>query len=293
METEKDDTKKSIISNPHDVFGGILPDALRANLKLRTLKLDTTSYTDEKLEQYFSDVVYNCSYMSGRSMVKLALLFEHKSFIPQFPHAQLLRYINNIWDNHTKQKKSRPIILPIIFFHGRRNWEQLPLHAYLSGDTELYSRFIPDFEYVLINLREYNQDTITNMFSRNPGVKLWLLIQKHIYTPKIVLEILENLADSDILFLTTEEGLRVLETMCRYLFKATSLSAETIIKAVTPLPQNGKEAIMTTAEKLMEQGELKKARQTAQRMLEEGLDIDLIVRVTGLSREEVEGLRKG
>jgi predicted transposase YdaD len=81
--------------------------------------------------------------------------------------------------------------------------------------------------------------------------------------------------------------------MCRYLFKATSLSSETIIKAVTPLPQNGKEAIMTTAEKLMEQGELKKARQTAQRMLEEGLDIDLIVRVTGLSREEVEGLRKG
>ena len=41
-----------------------------------------------------------------------------------------------------------------------------------------------------------------------------------------------------------------------------------------------------------EKGALAKARESALRMLDEGLDIELIVRVTGLSREEVEGLRQ-
>lgn len=68
------------------------------------------------------------------------------------------------------------------------------------------------------------------------------------------------------------------------------------MKTVNTLPEDAKEAMMTTAEWLrqegLEQGELKKARQTAQRMLDEDLDIELIVRVTGLSRKEVEKLRK-
>src|SRR6056297_82572 len=72
--------------NAVDFFRGILPDPLRATLRLRSIKLDTTSYTDRELEKYFSDVVYNCSYRSGTSSAKLALLFEHKSFVPRFPH---------------------------------------------------------------------------------------------------------------------------------------------------------------------------------------------------------------
>jgi predicted transposase/invertase (TIGR01784 family) len=302
--TAHDIFAKKILSykkNAVTFFSGILPEPLQADLKLRTVKLDTSSYTDKKLDQYFSDVVYNCSYRSGRSMAKLALLFEHKSFIPKFPYSQLLRYILNIWDSHTKQKKPRPVVLPILFYHGRRKWKQRPLYSYLSGNTELYRQFIPGFEYVLVNLREYDEETITELFQKNPAVKLWLFIQKYVFTPKRVLHTLRNLTDVDRMFLTTEEGLNVLETICRYLFKATSLSAEEIIDAANTLPPNAKEAIMTTAEKLMKQGEerglekgvLAKAREDAQRMLDEGLDIELIIRVTGLSREEVEGLRRG
>jgi predicted transposase/invertase (TIGR01784 family) len=122
--------------NAVDFFSGILPEQLLASLRLRTIQLDTTSYTDQDLDQYFSDVVYNCSYRSGTGRVKLALLFEHKSFVPPFPHSQLLRYILNIWEHHTKQKKSRPVVLPVLFYHGRRKWKQQPLSSYLSGDTE-------------------------------------------------------------------------------------------------------------------------------------------------------------
>jgi hypothetical protein len=139
----------------------------------------------------------------------------------------------------------------------------------------------------LKQLERYFSDVVYNCPYRSGAgrVKLWLFIQKYIFTPKRVLRTLRNLPDADRIFLTNEKGLAILETICRYLFKATSLSAETIM-----------EAIMTTAERLMKQGEerglergaLIKARETGRRMLEEGLDIELICRVTGLSAEEVE-----
>jgi predicted transposase YdaD len=314
---EKAEQKGTTIPNPHDVFAkemlsykknavdffsGILPQKYQENLNLWSIRLDPTIYTDQELDQYFSDVVYNCSYRSGRGRAKLALLFEHKSFVPKFPHSQLLRYILNIWDYHTKQAKARPVVLPVIFYHGRRKrWKQRPLSSYLSGDTELYNRFIPGFEYVLINLRDYPDELITKIFGHNPGVKLWLLIQKYIYTPKMVLEILEKITETDRIFIATEEGLRIWETICRYLFSVTFIKPREIMKTVRPLPPNTKEAMMTTAEWLrqegleqgLEQGAFAKAQEDASRMLEEGLDIDLVVRVTGLSREEVEELRQG
>ena len=96
------------------------------------------------------------------------------------------------------------------------------------------------------------------------------------------------------------------ESICRYVFAATTIKPEEIMRAV--LPENAQEAIMTTAQRLRKEGleqglerglergvvkGLKQAkREDALRMLEEGLDIEMIVRVTGLSREEVEEPRR-
>ena len=311
---EKAEQKGTRNPNPHDVFAkemlsyqqnavdfftGILPTKLQANLQLQTIEADKTSYSDEKLKEYFSDVVYSCACRHNETTVKLSLLFEHKSSLSEFPYGQLLRYISLIWDLHEKQKQPLPVVLPILFYHGKLTWKQRPLYSYLAGDSELYDRFIPEFEYLLINLREYPDELILKTFGNNPGVKLWLFIQKYIFTPAEVLEQLENLTESDKIFITSEEGIRIWETICRYLFAATFIKPEDIVKTVNTLPKDAKEAMMTTAEWLRQEGlergvikGLKQAKtEDAQRMLDEGLDIELIVRVTGLSREEVERLR--
>jgi len=127
--------------NAVDFFKGILPEKIARNLDLQTLAEDKNNYTDEKLHQYFSDVVYTCRYTGG--IIKLCLLFEHKSFPPRFPHSQLLRYISNIWQHHAKQGNPIPVMLPILFYHGKMKWMSRPLHYYLSGDTALFTRFIP------------------------------------------------------------------------------------------------------------------------------------------------------
>ena len=333
METkEKAEQKGTPIPNPHDVFakemlsykqnavdffGGILPGPLQKNLDLQSIGADKTAYSDEKLREYFSDVVYSCSSRYGKATFKLALLFEHKSALSDFPYGQLLRYISRIWDLHEKQKEPIPIVLPIVLYHGGSDWEHRPLPSYLTGDTKLYKRFIPEFDYLLVNLQEYPDEVIVTLFGHNPAVKLWLMIQKYIFSPEEVVQTLKNLSESDRVYAGSEEGSRTWVTISTYIFAATPIEPEELMRAVNTLPQNAKEAIMTTAQRLRkeglergleqglvkgleqgleqgwEKGAFEKARETAKRMLEKGYPIEDICDITGLTREEVEGLRKG
>ena len=71
----------SKIENARDFFNGVLPEGLRELIDLETLRLEKESYVDEELSEFYSDIVYTCMYRG--STVKLVLLFEHKSFLPQ------------------------------------------------------------------------------------------------------------------------------------------------------------------------------------------------------------------
>ena len=189
-------------------FRGILPEDVVKRLNFKSLTEDKTSYTDEELATYFSDVVYECRYK--RSFLKIALLFEHKSYIPEFPHRQLLRYILNIWDRAAKQNKPFPFVLPIILYHGKQRWKTKPLHTYLSGDNSSNVRFIPGFEYLLVDLSKIPDEQIMALFADNPAVKLWLLIQKYIYFEKVLLKNLDSFFRPDIVYFSLELGLRFL-----------------------------------------------------------------------------------
>jgi hypothetical protein len=79
------------IENARDFFHGVLPECLRALLDLKTLRLEKESYIDSELSEFFMDIVYACTYRG--SPVKLVLLFEHKSFVPDYPHFQLLQHL--------------------------------------------------------------------------------------------------------------------------------------------------------------------------------------------------------
>ena len=286
-------------------FRGILPEDVGKRLDFESLQEEKTSYTDKDLSAYFSDVVYSCRY-SG-SVLKIALLFEHKSFVPQFPHFQLLRYILNIWESYSKQNKPIPIVLPIILYHGKRKWKARPLHAYLSGDTGLFARFIPGFEYILVDLSKLPDAEIISLFKKNPAVKLWLLIQKYIYVEEALMNNLDSFFSPDIVYFTLEEGLQFIESFCRYVFKATKIDHAAILRKIPMLPDKAKEVIMTTAEKLRKQGKQegleegleegeKKGKQEAKledarRMLEKGYPIEDVCEITGLSLDEVEKLK--
>ena len=69
----------SIRENALDFINGAFPAEIRDKIIPESLKLDTGSYIDEKLDEYFSDIVYTCSLKEGED-IKISLLFEHKSY---------------------------------------------------------------------------------------------------------------------------------------------------------------------------------------------------------------------
>jgi hypothetical protein len=191
------------------------------------------------------------------------------------------------------RRRQFSIVLPIILYHGRQRWETRPFHVYLSGETELFARFVPGFEYLLVDLSTIPDKEIMMLFANNPAVNLWLLIQKYIYTPKTLTENLDSFFGPHIVYFTTEEGLRFLECLCRYIFYAAPLDPDLILRSLPMLPDRAREVVMTTAEKLMKQGKQEGIQERkvedTRRMIARGYPLEDIcetgVEVGGISLE--------
>jgi len=109
MENIHDKFFKEIFSHADQAKDFIIhtfPKAVVAKLNFSEFKLDTDAYIDDKLSVYFSDIVYNCLY-NGKTVIKISLLFEHKSIRQSFPHIQLLQYILGIWETNLKMIVNR------------------------------------------------------------------------------------------------------------------------------------------------------------------------------------------
>jgi len=157
------------------------PKNIVEKLNLATLNNDTNSYIDKKLKENFSDLVYSCfSYKLVE--LKIALLFEHKSEVVDFPQFQLLDYIKKIWDSCLKQDEKRILVIPIIFYHGKKTWIKRELSEYFGDIDEEFKRFIPKFEYILINISKFSDAKIKNYKLYELQITIFLF--KYIFNKK-------------------------------------------------------------------------------------------------------------
>lgn len=108
----------------------------------------------------------------------------------------------------------------------------------------------------------------------------------------IVFRIFEKLSS----LLETHEGRNFYITILKYLFNASNLEEEYITKSFHKISNVGGNIAMTTAERLiekgMEKGMEKTKKDTALRMIRQNFNNEMIEKITGLSQEEIEKLRK-
>lgn len=125
------------LRHPHDVyfkslFGDLktareffklyLPTELVAALAWRTLELDKDTYVNERLREYFSDLVFRVRCKDGGAAL-LYLLLEHKSTPERWTPLQLLGYLFEIWERAKQSCGAKlPLILPVVVYHGHRRW---------------------------------------------------------------------------------------------------------------------------------------------------------------------------
>ncbi|MDS0974676.1 Rpn family recombination-promoting nuclease/putative transposase, partial [Citrobacter portucalensis] len=126
---------KSTTSTPHDaVFKKImsypemardfldihLPIALREICDLQTLKLESTSFIEQDLRAYYSDVVWSLKTREGLGYIYCVI--EHQSTAVPHMAFRLLRYATSAMQYHLDAgNKTLPLVIPMLFYHGQQS----------------------------------------------------------------------------------------------------------------------------------------------------------------------------
>ena len=156
----------SIEKSPHDWFfktifskeenterflKGFLPNLYNI-IKPNSLKLLPTEKQSDKREKFFLDLSFECK-LNTKAQNNNAILyfvFEHKSFPDKRTPSQIAYYKASIMEED--EKKSRPYtpVIPIVFYHGSKDWnipKSIPDLKHYPSNIRL---FIHSLDYILI-----------------------------------------------------------------------------------------------------------------------------------------------
>jgi len=282
----------SIREHAADFVKHTLPPELAAEMDFNTLTIEKGSHVDTDLAENFTDTVYTCR-ISG-IQIKIALLFEHKSSPDNNLQFQLLRYMGNLWENSIKQKQTRIPVVPIVLYHGRKSWNPGTLSSRFKHFPVAVKPYIPDFEFVFVDLSGYSNETIKKSLFELTSLRTALLIMKNIFDQQKLEHHLVQFLEIGRTYFQEEQGLKFLEAVINYILQATEIETDKLVDSVARISEKGGEIAMTTAEKIRQRGlqeglqkGLQKGRQQTMVSLvrnarKKGLSEELIAQIVNL-----------
>ena len=225
-------------------------------------------------------------------------LVEHKSYVDRNVAVQLWGYVAEIWKRWAEQEKgvdspalprersaSRflPRIHPIVLYHGVDPWtiptKLSELHVTKEGTESA------ELEYRLIDIPKM-EPARDRLHALTFAFFIVLKHTRQIMTKWLAREVLSAIADERI-------GGPMQEVLFKYVAQQTPEENKDILLETTENMQydiqGGKNA-MTMAESLMKDGRDEVMRNVVRSMLKEGIDYELVQRVTGLTAEEIAAL---
>ncbi len=136
MKNRHDKLFKFTFSRPEQIRDLLLyyvDEKFREGWDLSTIEVSKDSFVDNKLKEFFSDIVFTCRTDTNESMT-ICFILEHKSYVDKLLPFQLLRYLVEVYDRQNskqnKGKNSEPIdpVIPIVLYHGSEPWVKELLH---------------------------------------------------------------------------------------------------------------------------------------------------------------------
>ncbi|WP_145519708.1 Rpn family recombination-promoting nuclease/putative transposase [Yersinia bercovieri] len=260
-----------------------LPPALRKICDLRTLRLEPDSFIENSLRAYYSDVLY--SLKTQRQDGYIYALIEHQSSPDKHMAFRLMRYAIAAMQRHLDNGNDKlPLVIPILFYHGMVTPYPYPM-SWLQGFSEptlageLYGGNFP-----LIDVTVIPDDEIMT----HKGIALLELLQKHIRQrdlSELSGKLVRLLSNS---YTTKDQLISVIHYILQN--GETTEPQRFILDLAHHLPQH-EEELMTIAQKLKQEGEAKGEKNAtlkiARTMLANGLDRVTVMKMTGLSDQEV------
>ncbi|WP_045448456.1 Rpn family recombination-promoting nuclease/putative transposase [Citrobacter sp. S-77] len=272
-----------------------LPDSLRILCDLKTLKLEPGSFIEDDLRAHYCDVLWSLKTCEGDGYIYTVI--EHQSTADAHMAFRLMRYAIAVMQRHLDAgHKKLPLVIPMLFYHGTVSpypYSLCWLDKFNDPETarQLYANTFP-----LIDITVMADDEIM----QHRRIALLELIQKHI-RKRDLMGLVEKLV---VLLVKGNANDNQLKALFNYMIQAgdTAHFKEFMDEVTGRLPQH-KERLMTIAERLrqeghmnglqeglqegLQQGKRDEARRIAATMLADGIDRLTILRITGLSAEEL------
>lgn len=300
--TPHDATFRQFLSQPdiaRDFMELHLPAELRAICDLSTLKLESGSFVEDDLRQYFSDILYSLKTSNGDGYIHV--LVEHQSTPDRHMAFRLMRYAVAAMHRHLEAgHKQLPLVIPVLFYTGKRSpypystrwldeFEDPSLAENLYGST-----------FPLVDVTVIPDEEIMG----HRSMAALTLLQKHIHQRDIatLTDRLATLLMAD--YLSSPQ----VTALIHYLLQAgESADSEAFVRELAQrVPQHG-DALMTIAQQLEQKGiekgiqlgeqrGIEKGRnegklEVARTMLQNGIDRNIVMKMTGLSEDELSQIR--
>ncbi|KPA08657.1 Rpn family recombination-promoting nuclease/putative transposase [Pantoea agglomerans] len=300
--TPHDATFRQFLSQPdiaRDFMELHLPAELRAICDLSTLKLESGSFVEDDLRQYFSDILYSLKTSNGDGYIHV--LVEHQSTPDRHMAFRLMRYAVAAMHRHLEAgHKQLPLVIPVLFYTGKRSpypystrwldeFEDPSLAENLYGST-----------FPLVDVTVIPDEEIMG----HRSMAALTLLQKHIHQRDIatLTDRLATLLMAD--YLSSPQ----VTALIHYLLQAgESADSEAFVRELAQrVPQHG-DALMTIAQQLEQKGiekgiqlgeqrGIEKGRnegklEVARTMLQNGIDRNTVMKMTGLSEDDVSQIR--
>ncbi|KDF14016.1 hypothetical protein AF42_02675 [Citrobacter freundii MGH 56] len=304
--TPHDAVFKKIMSYPEmarDFLDIHLPVALREICDMQTLKLESTSFIEQDLRAYYSDVLWSLKTREGQGYIYCVI--EHQSTAVQHMAFRLMRYATAAMQHHLDAgHKTLPLVIPMLFYHGQQSPYPWSLNWLDEFDCPQLARQLYSEAFPLVDITVIPDDEI----AQHQGIALLELMQKHI-RDRDLMGLVDRLVS---LLVTSTANDSQLQTLFNYLLRYGDAShVSGFIHEVAERSPHNKERLMTIAERLKQEGHhnglqqgieqgiqqglaqgvrkgtQEEALRIARMMLENGIDRDLIRLITGLLPDDV------
>ena len=261
-----------------------LPAELVETLDLSTLKLANVQFVRGDLKQFFSDIVFECE-LKDKSLGKVYInfLFEHKTKIPRALALQLSRYLNEGYHYQFINNKKLTPIIPVVIYHGKEEWEYIPMEKLFAYLPDNLRKFIPLFDFEYIDIRGKSEEELRSI--GNSLLRSVLLTQKYIFDKDELLKKLSTILET---FYDDEERNFLEEIIVYIMDNVEEIKVEEILLI---LPVKLKSKVMTLAQQLVskgiKKGENKKTIEVILNGYNAGVPVNILAIQTNLPESEV------
>jgi predicted transposase/invertase (TIGR01784 family) len=249
------------------------------------------SFVAEHYKATESDLIYKVPLRDKE--VYIYVLMEFQSTVDRFMTLRVLHYLSSFYLDYVqsgRRVRTLPPVFPIVLYNGDRKWTAPTRIEELVNRHDLLGRFGVSFEYFKIAENEFSRERLLKI--RNI-VSTLFLAETH-YDIEVLSQELVALFDRQVdkqavsLFLNWFRQLaehdRIEESDYEVLSRVYTDREE-----VQSMLAN---AIRRERQKIYEEGRKEEQYRIARAMLAEGMSLEQIARITGLSEKEVRDLQR-